>query len=96
VVFAIDPDSGKLRHVAHESTQGKTPRSFAIDPTGQCLLAANQESDNVVVFRIEQATGRLRPTGSSVRVPSPVCVLPDAGALPAANAASAEYNRRPY
>ena len=74
--FAIDPDSGKLRYVAHESTQGKTPRNFAIDPTGQYLLAANQDSDNVVVFRIDQATGKLQPAGSSVSVPSPVCVLP--------------------
>jgi 6-phosphogluconolactonase len=81
VAFAIDPQSGKLRCVAHESTQGKTPRNFAIDPTGQYLLTANQDSDNVVVFCIDQATGKLRPTGSSVSVPSPVCVLPAAGAL---------------
>jgi 6-phosphogluconolactonase len=79
VAFAIDPDSGKLRYVAHEGTQGKTPRNFAIDPTGQFLLAANQDSDNVVVFRIDSATGKLQPTGSSISVPSPVCILPDAG-----------------
>jgi 6-phosphogluconolactonase len=76
VAFAVDPDSGKLRFVAHESTQGKTPRHFAIDPTGQYLLAANQDSNSVVVFRIDQAAGKLRPTGSSIRVPAPVCVLP--------------------
>lgn len=74
--FAIDPESGKLRYVAHQSTQGKTPRNFAIDPTGQYLLAANQDSDNVVLFRIDQTTGILRPAGSSISVPSPVCVLP--------------------
>jgi 6-phosphogluconolactonase len=76
VAFAIDPQNGRLRFVAHEATQGKTPRNFAIDPTGRYLLVANQDSDNVVVFRIDQATGRLWPTGSSVRVPSPMCVLP--------------------
>jgi 6-phosphogluconolactonase len=78
--FAIEPESGKLRYIAHESTQGKTPRNFAVDPTGRYLLAANQDSDNVVVFHIDQTTGKLRPAGSSIRVPSPVCVLPDAGA----------------
>jgi 6-phosphogluconolactonase len=80
VVFTIDTASGKLRYVAHESTQGKTPRHFAIDATGQYLLAANQDSGNIVVFRIDKATGKLRPSGSSVSVPSPVCVLLDAGA----------------
>ena len=34
-----------------ESTGGKTPRNFGIDPTGRYLLAANQDSDSIVVFR---------------------------------------------
>src|SRR5438046_10209202 len=54
VVFAIDEKTGKLAHVENVSTQGKTPRSFGIDPTGKYLLAANQASDNLVVLRIYQ------------------------------------------
>ena len=38
------------------------------------LLAANQRSDSVVVFRIDKETGRLTPTGHTVNVGSPVCV----------------------
>ncbi|MFH1268296.1 MAG: beta-propeller fold lactonase family protein, partial [Planctomycetota bacterium] len=72
--FAIDPQTGRLRFVAHESTQGKTPRNFGIDPTGAYLLAANQATDNVVVFRIDPETGALGATGHSASVPSPVCV----------------------
>lgn len=73
-VFAIDPQSGKLSLVQHESTQGKIPRSFAIDPTGTFLLAANQNSDTVVPFRIDPQSGRLTATGDKIEVGSPVCV----------------------
>ena len=71
-VFSIDQRTGRLTHVAHEPTQGKTPRNFAIDPTGTFLLAANQDSDNIVVFRIDQQTGRLASTGHVADVPRPV------------------------
>jgi len=73
-IFRRDPHAGTLRCVGHESTQGKTPRSFGIEPGGRFLLAANQDSDSVVVFRIEPQSGRLRPTGHAANVPTPVCV----------------------
>jgi 6-phosphogluconolactonase len=73
-VFAVNANDGRLRPVQHQSTQGKTPRSFGIDPTGQFLLAANQGSDTLVVFRIDAKTGRLIPTGHSVEVGAPVCL----------------------
>lgn len=72
-VFSID-GKGALKPVEHVSTQGKVPRNFAIDPTGSWLLAANQNSGNVVVFRIDAKTGRLKPTGQTLEVASPVCV----------------------
>jgi 6-phosphogluconolactonase len=72
--FAVDAATGKLRFVAHEPTQGKTPRNFGIDPGGRYLLAANQDGNNVVVFRIDTQTGKLAPTGSSIEVTAPVCV----------------------
>jgi 6-phosphogluconolactonase len=40
--FSIDPVRGTLTLVGHFSTEGKTPRNFALDPTGKFLLAANQ------------------------------------------------------
>ena len=56
-----------------ESTLGRTPRNFAIDPSGRFLLAANQDSDNIVVFRIDPATCTLSEADQIV-VPTPVCV----------------------
>lgn len=73
-VFAIDPASGKLKAVQHQSTLGKTPRNFGLDPTGQFLIAANQSSGDVFTFRIDQTTGKLTPTGHKVEIPMPVCV----------------------
>jgi 6-phosphogluconolactonase len=72
--FSIDPARGTLKLTGKTSTQGKTPRNFAIDPTGKFLMAANQESNNIVVFRIDPATGDLIPTGQVAEVPSPVCI----------------------
>lgn len=74
VVFAIKAKTCELTHLEHVSTQGKTPRNFTIDPTGRFLLVANQESDSVVTMRIDPVTGRLKPTGHSAEVPTPVCL----------------------
>ena len=73
-VFAIDAAKGTLTPIEYASTQGKTPRSFEIDPTGNFLFAENQKSDNIVVFRIDAKTGRLTPTGKVLDVGSPVDV----------------------
>jgi 6-phosphogluconolactonase len=75
VIYAVDAKSGKLTLVGHESTQGKVPRCFGIDPMGAFLIAANQSSDNVTVFRIDQKSGKLTPTGQSIEVGAPVCVM---------------------
>jgi 6-phosphogluconolactonase len=74
-VFAIDPAKGTLKHVENVSTQGKTPRSFSLDPTGRYLIAANQDSSTLVVYRVDARTGRLTPTGEKQDAPSPTCVL---------------------
>jgi 6-phosphogluconolactonase len=72
--FSIDSGKGTLTLLGKFSTKGKTPRNFEIDPTGKFLLAANQESDNIAVFRIDTSTGNLTPAGAVVSVPSPVCI----------------------
>eukprot|EP00930_Biecheleria_cincta_P098947 TRINITY_DN905_c0_g1_i1.p1 TRINITY_DN905_c0_g1~~TRINITY_DN905_c0_g1_i1.p1 ORF type:complete len:470 (+),score=66.15 TRINITY_DN905_c0_g1_i1:122-1531(+) len=64
-----------LAHVQH--TRGATPRHFQYDASGQWLITANQDSDNISVFRFNLATGVLDWTGHHYRVPSPnfVCAL---------------------
>jgi 6-phosphogluconolactonase len=74
VIYAIDAATGKLTVKGFQSTMGKTPRNFMIDPTGHWLLAANQNGKNVVIFRIDQQTGLLTPTGKQIDIPAPVCL----------------------
>lgn len=73
-VFNASGPQGQLTLQEIEPTQGKTPRNFAIDPTGSFLLAENQSSNTITVFRIDPDSGELHPTGHQLKVPSPVCV----------------------
>lgn len=73
-IFSIDTATGELTVKGFESTQGKTPRNFMIDPTGHWLLVANQRSDNIIIFSIDAKTGLLKNTGKQLSVPAPVCL----------------------
>jgi len=73
-IYAVDPSTGKLTLKGFQSTLGKTPRNFMIDPTGHWLLAANQNGKSVVVFKIDQQTGLLTDTGKKIELPAPVCL----------------------
>lgn len=53
VIYAIDETSGKLSSIGHESTRGRTPRNFALHPDGSLLLAANQDSNSIAVFKVK-------------------------------------------
>ena len=50
-VFKVE-DDGTLTFKSRISCGGKTPRNFAIDPSGQYLLCGNQDSDSITIFRI--------------------------------------------
>jgi len=75
VLFAINPGNGTLTMTGTWPVHGKIPRNFVIDPSGTFLLVANQKSNNIVVFRINQTTGALTDTGMGTIVPSPVCLV---------------------
>lgn len=70
VVFSVDPYDGLLKLVGRHSTLGRTPREFAIDPTGRWLIVGNQDSDTAFVFRRDPKTGLLTdPTQLSIGSP---------------------------
>jgi 6-phosphogluconolactonase len=73
-IFSIHADDGKLTLIGHQPTLGKTPRNFNFDPSGNFLLVANQNSDDIVIFKIDKQTGLLTDTGKRINVPNPVCV----------------------
>lgn len=72
-MFSID-GAGKLTSIGHEPTGGKTPRNFHV--YGDLMLVANQQSNNVVTFRIG-ADGKLTKlkTVSTMGPPSFVGVV---------------------
>lgn len=74
VIFEINQQNGKLSLVGRQSTRGEHPRNFVIDPTGRYLLAANRDTDNVVVFKRNKSTGRLTATGTELDISMPVCL----------------------
>ena len=73
IVKIDESDGGNLEVIGHQSTEGDFPRNFLIGPEGKYLWVANQNSDNVVKFAIDQQTGLLEQVGS-VTVPTPVCL----------------------
>ncbi len=73
-IFKIDPANGTLKTVGHQYTMGNIPRNFNFDPSGNFLLVANQESDEVVIFKRNKQTGLLTDTGKRISVGKPVCL----------------------
>jgi hypothetical protein len=66
--------STRIHLVGDEARGVKTPRNFAIEPTGRIMLVANRSGKSVVSFHINQETGELTPTRNLIEVGSPVCV----------------------
>jgi len=66
-----------LKCVGFFHTRGSTPRHFQFDPTGTFLIVANQDTDNVAVFRFDKEIGVLSFSGNSYSVASPnfVCAV---------------------
>jgi 6-phosphogluconolactonase len=56
-------------------TLGNKPRNFTISADGNWLLVANQDSDNIVVFKRNKITGNLTNSGNTIKVSMPVCLV---------------------
>ncbi|MDR2808178.1 MAG: lactonase family protein [Spirochaetaceae bacterium] len=71
-VYAVQSDA-TLDFIAATLAGGKTPRDFAVDPSGAFLLVCHQDSDTMAVFsRDEYGLLHHRATYS---LPSGVCIL---------------------
>lgn len=73
VFFKVNSETGKLTLVGRESVQGDWPRNFAIDPTDNYLLVANERSNNITVFKRNTKNGSLEFLHKT-NMPSPVCL----------------------
>jgi 6-phosphogluconolactonase len=72
-IYSIAKD-GKLTYKGSQSSIGKMPRNFIIDPSGNYLLVANQATNDIIVFKRDKKTGMLTDTGKKIEVGRPVCL----------------------
>jgi len=73
-VLRFDSDNETIEIIGRQKTMGKTPRDINLDPTGNWLLAANQDSDSVAIFKVDKNTGMIKPEHLVENIKSPVCL----------------------
>lgn len=73
-VLEIKPD-GSLNWVQEIHTEGKSPNHFTIDPTGNLLLVANTETNDIAIFNRDKATGKLTYMQRHIEVCSPTFLM---------------------
>ncbi|KAF2334949.1 lactonase family protein [Flavobacterium daemonense] len=64
--------NGSIELVEQQSTLGKGPRDFAIDPSGNYLLVGHQYTNDIIIFKRDLTTGKLTDTGKRIELCSPV------------------------
>jgi 6-phosphogluconolactonase (cycloisomerase 2 family) len=74
-IFTIAED-GQLRSAYETWTHADSPRSIAMDPSGEIMFSCNQRSDSLTSFRINPANGALAFTGRFEAVGSPAVLVP--------------------
>jgi len=73
-IYSIDQKSGMLSLKAKEPSFGKSSRTFDIDPSGNWLLSTGQVTNEIIVFKRDQETGKLTPTGQKLQIDKPSLV----------------------
>ena len=73
-VFTLDQENGRMSWLQNIATEGVQPRFITVSPDGSQLLAANELSDTIRVFDVEE-DGHLAYSGVTVATESPVCAV---------------------
>ena len=77
-VFAISEEDQSIELIQSISTEGDFPRDFALSPDNAYVVAANQNSDNLTLYRRDNESGLLTTIQKDVFAPEAVCVHFDA------------------
>ncbi len=72
-VFQVEEDGRIFRIQEVEVTHW--PREFNLDPSGNFLMVAGERSDEIELYQIDKASGKLSPTESKIGISSPACIL---------------------
>jgi 6-phosphogluconolactonase len=73
-VFSIESMAGELTPRRSFDVRARNPRHFCVSPDGGWLIVANQDSDELTVFRIEDRGRELVYTGRSFAVATPTAI----------------------
>lgn len=74
VICSIDPGTLQPTVMGWVHTQGRTPRHFNFDPTGNFIHVANQDSANIVTFKVDKTSGMITPAGLYASSTTPACI----------------------
>lgn len=72
--FTFDEVLCRLDVVGWTPAGGRDPRFMTRDPSGEILLVANEQEDNVTAFRIDARGGCLTPLGDAMHSASPTTI----------------------
>lgn len=73
-IFSVDSDGSRLKKIDTIKTKGKGPRDFDIDPSQDFVVAANQDSDNLTLYKRNSRKGILTILEDDIAIPECVCV----------------------
>lgn len=73
-VFGFSGAGEPLDLLGHVPSGGRTPRNFALHPSGTALLVANQDSNSLIPFTIDPSTGMPTQLEASYGASEPVCL----------------------
>jgi 6-phosphogluconolactonase len=73
-IYSINPLSGMLKLLGFQNVLGSKPRNFIIEPSGKYILVANEESNDIRIFKRDKESGLLKPTQTIITVSNPVCL----------------------
>ncbi len=72
--YDIDPDRGRLSLLAISKLAGKAPRDFEFMPGEKFVLLGHQDSNELMSYAYDKATGRLTPASEPFALYRPVYV----------------------
>jgi 6-phosphogluconolactonase len=72
--YAINQRDGSLTRIADTDMGSPASWGFLFDPTGQWMLLTAQIGDYVAIYRVDQRSGKLTPTGQRLAVTLPICL----------------------
>lgn len=74
VLYRVDQNTGYIKEIGYEACLGKTPRFMTFNDKGDKFYVANEDSDTIIEYILDEEKGRLDFTGRIINTESPVCI----------------------